>query len=424
MLFSLTLLLIFFECFLRAYYWGDYYWKKSKSVTTPRAQKILCIGNSFTQGSGAPAGESYPDHLQRFLDQDSFFYSQVINLGRGAFNTTLILENLNSWLAEYRPKFVLLQVGEPNYWNLYGYDQFIGSKDHSFKNFVSNHSAVVRFFTFLKTMNETKEIKTSDYIWSQSDSIYQSKYSDDFNELKDFTLNCLIAENKIDFKSRLLNSSAYKALNDQYRKGEAIYNSFPHSPSALRLMYDLEASCKLNIPKAIPFLNSLIQLEPPKTLSLLNDAWRTLNSNAYPSETRQKDTEAYINYLKDKHPEYLKVVTANTPPRYKDWIISDLRKMITLIKNQGAIPVILNYPPTVKEIPREIDELLRNFAKNENLTFIDIEKHFLEIWSQQRFKKNDLHEIRLGVPLDHLNGQGYKLVAEEIFKEMHSFKSL
>ncbi len=66
---------------------------------------------------------------------------------------------------------------------------------------------------------------------------------------------------------------------------------------------------------------------------------------------------------------------------------------------------------------------MRSFARNENLAFIDIEKHFNELWKQNKLQKKDLHEVRLGIPLDHLNGSGYKIVAEEVFKEMNLLKA-
>lgn len=421
----IPLLLAFalFECTLRVFYWGDYFWRQSHSHKKNLGHKILCIGNSFTMGAGAPPGESYPDHLQRLLDQDIFFNHQVINLGRGAFNTTLILENLHTWLVQYRPQYVLLQVGEPNYWNLYGYDQFKGEKEFRLKNFIINHSAVIRFFAFVKAMNTPPLPSNSDFIWSQSDSIKESPYWNEFNSLKEFTLSCLIAEGKIDLRSKLLNSPHFKKMPEHLKRAQQIYSLFPNSPSAIRLMYELEASCNLNVSKAIPYLHQLIEIEPRKKLNLLNDTWRTLNSFAYSDEMRRNDKESFINYLNDRHPAYKNVVTKNNTPRYRDWILADLKKMIFLIKREGAVPIILNYPPTVKNTPREIDELLRSFARNENLAFIDIEKHFNELWKQNKLQKKDLHEVRLGIPLDHLNGSGYKIVAEEVFKEMNLLKA-
>ncbi len=85
----------------------------------PRAgdgARILCVGDSFTYGIGAPEGESYPDHLQRLLDAayGPGAYA-VVNKGVPAQNSSELAAGLDSLLAAHRPAAVVVLSGANNY---------------------------------------------------------------------------------------------------------------------------------------------------------------------------------------------------------------------------------------------------------------------------------------------------------------------
>jgi hypothetical protein len=86
--------------------------------------RITCIGNSYTYGSGAPRGMSYPEQLERLLDTAAPGRYQVTNRGLPNVNSSFIAENLPRWLDRDRPHIVFAMVGEPNMWNKYGYQDY------------------------------------------------------------------------------------------------------------------------------------------------------------------------------------------------------------------------------------------------------------------------------------------------------------
>ncbi|PIU20465.1 MAG: hypothetical protein COT18_02130, partial [Elusimicrobia bacterium CG08_land_8_20_14_0_20_59_10] len=93
----------------------------------PRAGKspaytILCVGDSFTYGAGAPEESSYPRQLETVL-QERFpgRAFRVINFGESAQNTAQLLDRLPQALGETRPDAVVLLSGINNFWNYWGY---------------------------------------------------------------------------------------------------------------------------------------------------------------------------------------------------------------------------------------------------------------------------------------------------------------
>ena len=70
---------------------------------------IVAFGDSLTAGYGAAPGESYPDYLQRDLDQAGYHY-RVANLGISGNTTKDGVDRLKDVLA-LKPKVVIVAFG-------------------------------------------------------------------------------------------------------------------------------------------------------------------------------------------------------------------------------------------------------------------------------------------------------------------------
>jgi acyl-CoA thioesterase I len=70
---------------------------------------IVTFGDSLTAGYGAARGESYPDYLQRDLDQDGYHY-RVANLGISGNTTKDGVDRLKDVLA-LKPAIVIVAFG-------------------------------------------------------------------------------------------------------------------------------------------------------------------------------------------------------------------------------------------------------------------------------------------------------------------------
>ncbi len=86
---------------------------------------ILCLGNSYTWGIGAPPLQSYPRQLKGLLDKKSGHGPVVVNGGRCNENTTELLDALEARIKDVHPDLVVLQTGEANYANFMHYNKYL-----------------------------------------------------------------------------------------------------------------------------------------------------------------------------------------------------------------------------------------------------------------------------------------------------------
>ena len=70
---------------------------------------IVAFGNSLTAGFGADPGESYPDFLQKDLDQRGARY-RIVNAGVSGDTTTDGLERIQT-VTELKPAIVIVEFG-------------------------------------------------------------------------------------------------------------------------------------------------------------------------------------------------------------------------------------------------------------------------------------------------------------------------
>ncbi|MDD2714286.1 MAG: hypothetical protein PHW04_00175 [Candidatus Wallbacteria bacterium] len=109
---------------------------------------ILCTGDSFTYGWGMNPGEDFPAQLETILNASGGKF-QVVNAGRCASNSRMLLESLEPALRKYRPEFVTVMTGGANVHNPKGM-QPEQSVRGWVMNFLSLHCRTFRLAVMLK----------------------------------------------------------------------------------------------------------------------------------------------------------------------------------------------------------------------------------------------------------------------------------
>ena len=82
---------------------------ESPRLVTDDRPLVVCFGDSLTAGYGADEGMSYPDFLQKDLDQDGYRY-RVVNAGVSGNTTKDGVDRLASVLA-MKPALVVVEFG-------------------------------------------------------------------------------------------------------------------------------------------------------------------------------------------------------------------------------------------------------------------------------------------------------------------------
>jgi len=91
---------------------GEGTWAASAS------RRILCVGDSHTYGALVRREDTFPAHLQRFLDAQEPGVWSVVNLGVPGLSSTQVRHRLPLWLSRYQPDVVVAWSGANDSWNV------------------------------------------------------------------------------------------------------------------------------------------------------------------------------------------------------------------------------------------------------------------------------------------------------------------
>ncbi|MDP3937046.1 MAG: GDSL-type esterase/lipase family protein [Deltaproteobacteria bacterium] len=152
------------EIFLQA---GSFF-VSDRSDGGPRSAKItiLSVGDSHTYGAGVETGESYPSHLQRFLDAKAPNRYRVVNLGIPGLNTAQVRHRLPLWASRYDPKVIIVWCGVNNAWNLAEVD----SGQLGWRERLEGFAAHSRLYRFVRVAIHDRELEASNVTKAGNDT--------------------------------------------------------------------------------------------------------------------------------------------------------------------------------------------------------------------------------------------------------------
>ncbi len=92
---------------------------RALDATNASGRTVLCVGDSWTHGIGSLdfATGSYPARLENYLRQHVAADWQVLNGGQSGQNSRDVLERLPGQLERARPAWVLVLVGQNDFWS-------------------------------------------------------------------------------------------------------------------------------------------------------------------------------------------------------------------------------------------------------------------------------------------------------------------
>jgi len=357
---------------------------------------ILCVGDSFTYGSGAPSDKSYPRQLEKLLNADNSKVTyQVINRGVGGYNTFSILSKLGGWITEFNPDLVVILAGGNNIWYAQGYIKYTKEKTLSARIYDSIQSIKVYKLVKLLSKNIQKQIK------SDQKKDRQIHLSEEFNNAWNKARNC---ENEGEWEEGIRWYKIAMELEPEYCESywqiARIYALMLHDDE---IAYEYaKKAIEINPNEYQPlgfFISNFLSQKP----EIRNENIKFLSQFEEESEIvrdfikREKDLILYLKTL-------------------QGWVNSDITRMINICKDK-EIPVIIQNYPKCEDIWsfKDMNYILQEVAENNGATYIDNEKRFNEIWKDK--------EEYLSIDRGHPNAQGYGAMAQNICKHIKKLNS-
>jgi len=349
---------------------------------------ILCLGDSFTFGSGASSDKSYPRQLQGLLNaefpQKSF---AVINRGVNAYTTRMILELFENYLLkEPAPDLVVLLAGGANIWNFNGYHAYLQGKTvwSRSQGFLSQ----IRLYRLAKLL--CMNIRDKAALLREKEVIQSSSFGrHDVREYKEKIALCLY-------------DGRFAEAQELTRKIIALNPGSSDSYFTLGLVYlkkgDKEA--------AEPCFETAIRLDPsrPDYYGSLVECFSGTRKDVEPAvkflsqfKAKSPDVAWQIERLR-KGQEYDRAIAS--------WIASDLEKIVRICQGRRIRIILLDYPKS------NINGAIREVAVKYSLPLVDCEEIFRKLMRSGHVAADFF------VPDAHCNAKGYGIIAKNIYDKI------
>lgn len=145
---SIFLTILILEIGLRVF--GAFYRAKASPEirTISHSFTIVCVGDSFVYGIGAPSDKNFPRQLQDIFDQTGKKVT-VVNRGMAGQNSAQLLKTLPEIIRSLKPDLIVILTGGANYWNFLGYRSLsTPSRKYGCSDFLYN----IRVFKLIKLL--------------------------------------------------------------------------------------------------------------------------------------------------------------------------------------------------------------------------------------------------------------------------------
>lgn len=382
-------------------------------------QKILCIGDSFTNGGNFQRKweENYPHHLSKLLNIGSTHYN-VLNLGLCEDTTYGVYQRLKILLNDPRVNngvktFVVALVGSADTFHSRAEQQH--DKTKWFFPSLSLQDAFRPWYFKLRIYKAYRHIEMSFshiyLLWSTE----KSKTAHLWNESQRYFE--LVIEKKNQEASRVLENSiisikSSKEFEKAIEKPEEFYKDLINPLVNSVVNAHLEVGDYSTALKKVVFIGD----EFPRAWTIY--AMRYLSFQMYLKQSEIRAEEIIDSLKKDsfvfQNKEVQKYYNKLLGSKELEKNIDDKRmqlwdKIVELAKSKNIRLIIQNYPSAYNGI----NELLRDVSVKHNLPFVDNRTHFKKL-----IKKNGRSKYLRGD--DHCTDLGYRIMAENVRKTIES----
>lgn len=429
------------------------------------SRTVLCVGDSFVYGLGAPPGMSFPSQLQRLLGPG---YA-VINMGQGGQNTVDVLNDLGHQIDTVDPDVVVILCGGANLWNLRGSKDYLNAKGRSGAvrwladtrtgHLVKLLSAAVknRQEGGRVTQQAVKAETTVPVIEPQRKKAWRNypdlrtctdaeiaawgkKYEDGIRSDPGDTANYqglgLICAYRRDYAAAIdhFKTAARKDPEDtrNYIEMGRIYDEMGRYEEAITFLrkaieiypgeynaYEPLGHVYLHLRRDRDALNAFRKANEltPAGHELRYNGIVLVSHEARDEETR-REALAYLHgsgnageIAASSLQRRMRKKKNGMDDGLKEWIQDDIGEMIGMCDDRDVRVMLLNYPSEIEGI--DVNGILREAARKRSVPFVDNAALFDDMFSKKKLQRKDFF-----APDGHCNAKGYGVMAMNVYDAM------
>lgn len=359
---------------------------------------IICIGDSFTFGLGATK-HSYPSQLEEMLCKNKGKEIKVLNLGIPGYNSYQAFMSFKENCKQYNPLAVIILVGLNNEWSIVGMPIYtLQEKADRFLLNFRTYKLVKLLMAYFRNKINNRPITV---IRDQHFFTSQYKVNSQDQDIAKLEEQVVKYYNEADY----VNAKKYCQMLLQLEP-----NSF-YAHLHLGRIYSLEGDKQMAIKSWVSAARSSDNI----TASLI-----PLNEIRGSVKNRNEFNKIITPYLKEialkcddakKGEKYLKEILYNTSFHRIIMLKMDIESMVRYARERNAVPLLVTYPHFYSGFIDAVNDAIKIVAKQNNVILVDSERIFFQIQ-----KTNPDEFNKLFVPDGHCSGQGYKIIAEEVYR--------
>lgn len=389
---------------------------KNNFSNTSQAYRILCLGDSFTQGIGAGKHEDYPYQLQELLNDlnlpKKFI---VINKGQAGQNSSELLADLDYNLNIYNPNLVVLLTGMNDSQNTHLHYKAFGKTDFIsvYKSWISSLRVYKLTHNLLMALKEAykRHINASEY-GKQKDNLETDEKIKRLLTTKDYAALAGFLIGNMDKSSKWKYINVAKLTESPKIIERVIKRGLEISPSDqwLCLMLAKLYWSQLRINEAEEQFAYIMCKHPESKFIRFEFAEFYISQGRFSEAKELLLKEIKLHGESQRAKQLLsacinKEIKQKEKANYADAVLSyyitdiNVKAIKKKIRDRGINLIILSYPQGSK-VSREVLE---------GVFYVDNFEIFGRMSEIER-------EKLLSVDNHHCNGSGYKLIAKNVLE--------
>jgi lysophospholipase L1-like esterase len=385
----------------RSYSSKDIAWHENQNQDP--VVKILCLGDSFTFGVGAPKALSYPRQLGALLEKDFGHRVKVINNSVAGMNSSEVFKYLPNQLAAYKPHIIVLLIGANDFWN------FKESNIHLYTANILKRS-LLKLDSYFICSRVYKLLR----IWVENLNLkivmlrLRSKH-----KLDNSSFNCEIMKKHLSPDERVEKAKLLRDLKQNaWRQGDSdavrlkVHKILDIDPYDYELLFHLASMYRLlgNLEDSEFCFKKGLDINPCN-LKRHKELFEVLMVQRKYSEAIEQAEmllllDPFNPYWRRVHSLSLKGIEPGLIMKMK---LDNFNKICRLTEAEGVQLVLQNYPG-------EIDNEIFEYFKDSGMPFVDNKEVFNALSQNKDYMVEDYY-----APDGHLNERGYGIMAENVY---------